>query len=363
MPPRVDPLVHAPARAPRRRLSCTGAKWPATVVIACAFAPAAGCGMGEDGHDRAGVRCLLVLNPHSRNGGSQRDALRDAVLGQGCELIGDTVDSEPAALAERLHAHGAGLRPGSDRILVAGGDGTVQRLLPALVDAPLPVGLVPLGTANDLARTLGLPDDIDGAVAVACRGRPVRIDVGRINDCLFANVASLGLGPQVTRRLSARLKQRIGILGYPKALLGAYRDTKPFRCRVKVDGGEPVTLRTVHVAIGNGRHYGGGATVDECASIDDGMLDLYALSPMPLWRFILRGPWLKYGRHRRVDGVRTLHGRRMVVDTSRRLRISADGELVGHTPATVEVLPGALRVMVPRAGDADGLSRARTVSA
>lgn len=292
-------------------------------------------------------RCLLVLNPRSRNGDMYADTLVGAIRAAGVGIFGDAPIAVDA-LPDLLRRHGASLQSSSDRILVGGGDGTINRLLPQLVAAGLPVGIVPLGTANDLARTLGLPDDPASAIAAALKGRVVRIDLGCVNGVLFANVASIGLGTKVAERLSARLKAHAGVLGYPGALLSAYRQARPFRCRVAVDGGPQRRMRAIHLSIGNGRHYGGGALIAEDAAIDDCRLDLYALSPMPLWRLLLQAPWLKRGQHRDLRDVRCLQGKRISVVTSRPLPVSADGEIVARTPADFEVLPGALAVLVPQ---------------
>jgi diacylglycerol kinase family enzyme len=193
-----------------------------------------------------------------------------------------------------------------------------------------------------------VPDKVPAAIQTALQGPVVRIDLGRVNGRLFANVASMGLGPKVTEKLSRELKQQLGILGYPMALSNAYRESRPFRCRITVDDFPERRLRALHLAIGNGRHYGGGATVFEDAAIDDHRLDLFSLSPMPLWRLLLVAPWVRRGRHREVNDVCSLHGRTMVVSTSRPLAVSADGEILARTPARFEVLSDALAVAVPR---------------
>jgi diacylglycerol kinase (ATP) len=300
-------------------------------------------------------RCLLVMNPHSRNGDSHVDTLVGAIHRAGAGLIGGTPVTADA-LQRGLDTLRADLQPDRDRILVSGGDGTINRVLPHLCELGVPLGILPMGTANDLARTLAIPDDPEAAVAIALRGTVVRIDLGRVNGELFANVASIGLGPKVTEKLSADLKKHLGVLGYPRAVLSAYAESKPFRCRISVDGGRERRLRSLHLAVGNGRFYGGGATVFEDAAIDDQRLDLYSLSPMPLWRLMWLAPWVKLGRHRQVEDVFTEHGTTIRISTSRELSVSADGEILTQTPAHFEVLPGALAVVVPGDHRAPGLN-------
>lgn len=322
---------------------------------------AAGSSSDEEQRPQADVghlplRVLLALNTRSRNGLEQADLLMEALHAAGVELIRDeplSVDRLPAFLRD----HRETLRPDSDRLLLGGGDGTINKMLPHLVEAGIALGIIPMGTANDLARTLGIPVDPQQAVEAAVRGRRVRIDLGRVNDCLFANVASIGLGPKVTERLTGEVKRRYGLLGYPRALLSAYRDTRPFRCHIRVDDEAEHHLRVIHLAIGNGRFYGGGAAVFEDAAIDDNRLDLYSLLPTPLWRLLQIGPWLKEGRHRELEEVHSLHGSRIQIRTSRELPVSADGEILTHTPASFDVLPRTLAVILPPDRDIPGITQ------
>lgn len=301
-------------------------------------------------------RCLLVVNPRSRNGDQNASELMTALQRQGVAVYNDApIDIEDlSALLRDSHDR---IQADSDRILLGGGDGTINQVLPDLVRAGLPMAIAPLGTANDLARTLGVPESPEEVAAMLVAGRVTRIDLGRVNDKLYANVASIGLGPRVTEALSQELKARLGVLGYPRALLAAYREIKPFVCRLRVDDGAEYRQRAIHLAVGNGRFYGGGAAVFEEAAIDDNRLDLYALAPIPLWRLLLVGPWLKDGRHRELQDVHITHGQRISVHTSRPLPISADGEILTHTPAEFEVLPRALPVVIPAGVSTTGLQR------
>jgi YegS/Rv2252/BmrU family lipid kinase len=234
-----------------------------------------------------------------------------------------------------------------DRVLIGGGDGTLHMALPALLGLEIPLGVLPLGTANDFANGLGIPVGVGDAVKVALEGRVVRVDVGRVDGTPFLNVASLGLGAKVTEHVSAELKARLGFLGYPRAMLGAYRKARPFRARIEVDDAPPRRMRCIHLAVGNGPRYGGGALIAEDARPDDGQLHLFALSPVPLWRLILMAPWLGLGRQRDLSEALTAKALRVRVQTSRPLPISADGEIVARTPATFDLLPSALAVLVP----------------
>jgi diacylglycerol kinase (ATP) len=285
---------------------------------------------------------LVVVNPRSRHGSEVFDTVVRAFTGFGERVIGGRTD-EPGALGETIRRRCLEV----DRVVIGGGDGTLNRAIPALLECGRPFGIIPLGTANDLARTLGLPQDVREAAEIIVQGGLGQIDVGCVNGKHFLNVASIGLGPKVTKHLSESMKARLGVLGYLRALLSAYRECEPFRACLVVDG-QFQRVRSIHIGVGNGRHYGGGATVFEGAAIDDGRLDVFSLSSRPFWQLVLLAPWLNKGRHHVLEAVELLHGETVTVETKPRMVVSADGELLTNTPAQFQVVPKALTVFVPR---------------
>lgn len=235
-----------------------------------------------------------------------------------------------------------------DLVILAGGDGTMNAAAEALLETGRPLGILPMGTGNDLARTLAIPLDLRAACDVILEGRRHAVDVGRVNGKLFFNVAGMGLSVEVARRLTPAYKRRWGVLAYALASWQAIRNFRSFRAEIRCDG-RTVRLKSVQIAVGNGRHYGGGMTVDADAAIDDGRLHLYSIKPRQLWRYLLMLPALRAGRQRGWPGVLTLSGRSIDIATRRRKPINTDGELTTYTPAHFDVLPAALSVVVPRA--------------
>jgi len=152
------------------------------------------------------MKCVLLLNPQSRSADEAAPVIRRGLERAGATLAGGE-PKLPQQLAQVLAENdGAPV----DRILVAGGDGTLNKSLPALLEASLPVAILPLGTANDLAHSLGIPLETAAALDVALSGRIERIDVASVNGSPFLNVATIGLGPQVTQHLTSELKARLG---------------------------------------------------------------------------------------------------------------------------------------------------------
>jgi YegS/Rv2252/BmrU family lipid kinase len=235
----------------------------------------------------------------------------------------------------------------TDLLVLGGGDGTMHTAAPALIETGVTLGILPLGTANDLARSLGIPPDPVDAARVLLEGERRQIDLGEVNGRPFFNVASIGLSVEVTRELTGDLKRRWGRLAYAIASWRALPRARPFSAEIICDG-QVHKVRTLQVAIGNGRHYGGGMVVEEGAAFNDGVLHLYSLEfERALWLALLI-PAMRKGRQGKWRQVRTASCTEAEIRTRRPRTINADGELVSRTPARLRILRKAVAVMVPR---------------
>jgi YegS/Rv2252/BmrU family lipid kinase len=272
------------------------------------------------------MRALLILNERSRRGSREGAAVCRALEGCGVDCRRDPGDQAEAVIA-------------------AGGDGTVIGAIPLALERGVPLGIVPLGTFNDLARTLGVPFEGAQACGVIAAGNTRTIDVGRVNGCYFVNEASIGVSARIARRQTPEVKQRFGAFGVISTTLQTLRDIRPFFAEIAYDA-TAERCRTVQVTIANSARFGGVIERHD-AAIDDGWLDLYSVEPRN-WldafalvrKIILQDPTSG-------EVLRTRRSTRFHVRTHRPHRISADGEPAGHTPAVFEVLPKALRVFVP----------------
>ncbi|HET6757505.1 MAG TPA: lipid kinase, partial [Burkholderiales bacterium] len=234
-----------------------------------------------------GKRALLIVNEKSRAADRELSEGVALLKASGLALIRDST----SAIADSIRHH----RNSIDLVILGGGDGTLHSAASALVEAKLPLGIVPLGTANDLARTLAIPQLPLEAFRVIAQGRLREIDVGKVNGIYFFNVANIGLGVGVTRELSSEIKRRWGVLAYSRGVARALKAHRPFSVRIICDGASE-TLRTIQVAVGNGRHYGGGMTIDNQAQLDDSLLHVYSVEPTPWWRLAGVALALKHGR-------------------------------------------------------------------
>lgn len=293
------------------------------------------------GRRRPVGRLLVLVNPGARSGAAFESGMLDALVEGGLEPV-----VEPCGAADEVSPRIVDRAGEVVGVVVAGGDGTLNAAAAGLVATGLPLGILPLGTANDLARTLGIPAAPAEAAKVIAGGALRRIDLGEVNGHFFFNVASIGLAAELTRQLTREHKRRWGRLAYALTALRVMTGMRPFRAEVISAEGR-TRVRTLQISVGNGRHYGGGLTVEETADIDDGRLDLYSLEVGSVWRLLRMAGDIKRGSHGTWHDVRTTRGERFEIRTHRPRPVSCDGELITTTPARFTVRPGAIAVFTP----------------
>ena len=286
-------------------------------------------------------KALLLVNQHSRKGQNLLSQATVKLQALGFDLIVESTNRADE-ISDTIRRH----QNQVELVIVGGGDGTLNCAIEGLIDTKLPLGILPMGTANDLARTLGIPTDLSAACQLIASGKVRLIDLGWVNGQHFFNVASLGLSVQITQRLTKDVKQRWGVLAYAFTALQTIWESRPFRAEIKVNN-QSFNVKTIQIAIGNGRYYGGGMTVAEDATIDDRRLDLYSLETKHWWEIIALLPAIRQGNHNSWPNVRALHAQEIEINTSKRRPINTDGEITTHTPAKFRVIPQALAVVAP----------------
>lgn len=286
-------------------------------------------------------KALLLINQHSRKGKNLFSQATAKLQALGLELIVES-NNHPHELSAIIKSY----QNLVELVIIGGGDGTLNAAIEGLIDTQLPLGILPMGTANDLARTLGIPTSLSAACQVIASGKVRRIDLGWVNGQHFFNVASLGLSVQITERLTKEVKQRWGILAYAFTALQVIWKSRIFRAEIHANN-KIVYVKTIQIAIGNGRYYGGGMTIAEDATIDDRRLDLYSLETNNWWEIIALFPAMRQGNHAIWSNVRTLEAEEIDVYTTKSQAINTDGEITTHTPAKFRVIPKALIVIAP----------------
>ena len=284
---------------------------------------------------------LLLVNRHARQGQKRYEEAINCLHQLGLKIITESTEN-PTQLGELIRHYQQEI----NLVIVGGGDGTLNAAVEAIVDTQLTLGILPLGTANDLARTLGIPNSIPQACEIIANGKLRRIDLGSVNGKYFFNVASLGLSVNITQQLTKEIKQRWGILAYAAIAFQVIWKSRPFSAEIQIHG-ESTLVKTVQIAVGNGRYYGGGMAIVHDAAIDDQRLDLYSLEIDHWWQIIPLLPAMREGKHINWPNVRALQGQEITVYTSKPHSINTDGEITTHTPATFRVIPQAITVLVP----------------
>ncbi|WP_426607390.1 lipid kinase [Pantoea anthophila] len=284
---------------------------------------------------------LLLINPRSRKGRAAASRARTLLTQAGITLL-QPAEEESRSYRELIAAYAHRI----DAVIVGGGDGTLNAAAPGVMQTGLPLGILPLGTANDFARTLGIPATLEQAVQIITDGQLRAVDLGEVNQHLFLNVSSIGFSAELARNLTAESKKRWGVGGYALAALRLLRQSRPFSATL-IHEEQRTPIRTVQVSVGNGRFYGGGMTVEARAAPDDGLLDVYSLEVRHSWQLIALLPFLRRGTQGRWRNVRTFSTTALTIETRRPHYINADGEIIGQTPAHFRLIAGAIQVYAP----------------
>jgi YegS/Rv2252/BmrU family lipid kinase len=287
-------------------------------------------------------RALLIINRHARKGKQYFAQVVDVLHDLEFECTTIPLKSTEQ-LIQDIQRYGKQV----DLVIIGGGDGTLNGIVDILVELQLPLGILPLGTANDLARTLSIPLSITAACQVIADGYLKPIDLGWVNGKHFFNVASLGLGVKITQKLTKGAKRRWGVFAYIATAIKVLSQTRPFHADIIVNG-EATRVKTIQIAVGNGRYYGGGMTIAADATIDDRRLDLYSLGLEHWWQIFPLLKTFPKGEHGLLPWVQTWSGEEIEIRTRKEHTINTDGELTKVTPAVFRVIPQALDVFVPQ---------------
>jgi YegS/Rv2252/BmrU family lipid kinase len=233
--------------------------------------------------------------------------------------------------------------------VVMSGDGLIGAIGGALAGSETPLGVVPGGRGNDLARVLGIPTDPAGAVEVLLDGHARRIDVGEANGRRFLGIASTGFDAEANQ-LANETSWLRGNLVYAYSGVRTLLGWKPARFSLRV-GEERLRFTGFSVAAANSRAYGGGMLLAPDADLADGELDIVTIASVGKLRFLANLPKVFKGTHVELDEVRVFRASRIELSASRPFRVYADGEHLTDLPASLRVLPRALSIIVPRRGE------------
>ncbi len=302
------------------------------------------------------MNTVFLVNPASGNGATGKRwpelAHRAASLG----LAGEALFSErPGHLIELA---GRAADEGADLLVAVGGDGTLNEVVNGVLrskERP-ELATIPLGTGMDFVRTHGIPSSFDDAVRTAANGTAREIDAGRVSyrawdgteqERFYANVGSVGMSGAVAQRANGMSKALGGKVTFFVALTQVFLRWKNTEVTVELENGEIHTGRMHDVIVANGQWHGGAMWLAPEARPDDGLFDIVLIGDVNKMDFITTAPKLYKGKHLAHPKVDLLRSARVRVDAIEHLPIELDGEQVGTTPVTFEIVPLALRVRVP----------------
>ncbi|WP_449414612.1 lipid kinase [Ochrobactrum teleogrylli] len=285
-------------------------------------------------------RALLIVNPNARNGKGFGGAMRTELERGGLELFehqpreGETISD--VISRERDH----------DLVVIGGGDGSLNAAAKGLMETRMPLAILPLGTANDFARTVGIPADPVEAARQIATYKVHPIDLGEVNGHLYFNVASIGFSAELAQQLSADAKKKWGKLGYGIVAARILMRSELFTAYLEHDG---ITekIKTLQVSVGNGKFYGSGMAVEKDAAIDDGKLDFYSLEVDHWWHLLRLLPSLRRGTQSKWNDVRAFPTTEVIIRTKKPRAVNTDGELSTWTPAHFKLHRQAINALIP----------------
>jgi len=293
------------------------------------------------------MKALVIVAPTIHTGTREklRAALHDRFGAAGFAY--EWVDIQPGCLVAELV--GERLREGFDCAVAAGGDGTVSAVAHALVGGTVPLGIVPAGTGNLVARELGIPLDTEAAVGVlACSRNTRRLDVMRMGGDTYLLNTGVGINAEVVRRTSRLGKNLFGLFAYVGTAVWKVLQARPRRMEITVDGARHVYEATDVLISNCGALAKGLHPHSPDIRPDDGQLDVCVIcmkTPLEYpWYYLLKSLRLRHAN-------RIIYGfaakQRVTVRCNVPLTVQADGDIIGTTPVTIDVLPRALNVIVP----------------
>lgn len=299
------------------------------------------------------MRVILILNPSS---GSSPMAVHEGTIEDIREHIlaslrtndiepevYETTEEDPGTeMAKKAAAEGA------DIVIAAGGDGTLHAVAGGLIGTNSKLGIIPMGTMNNIAHSLEIPRDIEKACEIIARGRTSLIDVGLINGNIFLEVSGIGL--EAALFPAAEEIKSLGFISTLKGIVGGLRTLfafQPTQFRAVFDGKRQQRFRAVQISVCNSPYYGAQFRFAPNAVMDDGFLDVLIYRNFSKFEYLRHALSISQGR--RVLGLQVSQRKikSLQVDAAHPVEIHADGVQKGHTPASITIRSGVLRVQVP----------------
>ncbi|MEY2585814.1 MAG: diacylglycerol kinase [Verrucomicrobiota bacterium] len=289
----------------------------------------------------------VILNPSAGSAAGLDDIVTRIGRLRGAEIRLTSKPGSAARLAKTA------LRKGRELIIAAGGDGTLNEVINGIGEnlGDAAVGLIPLGTGNDFARTIGVPADIEEAIDLIRAGETRPVDLVRVtSDAVryFVNVSAGGFSGLVNEKLTAEMKKTWGPLAYLRSAAAALPELRGYQTTLAFDNTESLRIELYNVVVANGRYVAGGTLIAPDASIDDGLLDIVLIPKRPATELAVLAAQVALGTHLSSETIVFRRASKLTVNSSPGMWFNVDGELVGNEPARFEILSRALRFIAPK---------------
>jgi YegS/Rv2252/BmrU family lipid kinase len=294
---------------------------------------------------RGRTALAVIVNPFAGGGRAGRE-LHNVRAAR--ERLGLPHRVEPTRSLDHARELAAAAVMAGERAVAFGGDGLIAAVAEAVARADGVLGILPGGRGNDLARALDIPLDPAEACTILAHGTISRLDLGQVGSRTFIGIASCGFD-SVANRIANQTTLIRGNLVYAYGALRALAGWRPATFNVRIDDGETREVTGFTVAVANSNYYGGGMMLAPTADLQDGQLDVVIIKDMRTLRFLRLLPSVFRGAHVRAPEVETIRARTVEISASRPFEMFADGDPIAELPATVRVLGGAVRAILPAA--------------
>ena len=290
------------------------------------------------------MKIVILLNPTAGRGKARKLLKRALEVFRERQVHFEVRESQSAEHLTELAGAAIGEKP--DLIVSAGGDGTHHYVLNGLYRSGIPLGLLPLGTGNDFAVGLGMPIEGHAAAASLLGGHVREIDLAQAGAAVYGCIAGVGFDSTVTRYANEHVQWLNGSLAYPWSILCCIREYRPQQLEILADDSS-YSGEVLFAVVGNNASYGGGIKLTPRAKLDDGLLDICVVPYLGRLELLRWVPRAYRGEHLNHPRIKYFQARKITLRSAGQMELFGDGEFLQQLPASVEVLPRALRVIAP----------------
>ena len=291
------------------------------------------------------MKLIILLNPSAGRNKAGREVRKALEIFRAAGARFELRESRSARHLLELAQQAREEKP--DVVVSAGGDGTHHYVINGIYGSGIPLGLLPIGSGNDFVKGVGVPLDLRSAAAVLLDGRVREIDLARVGPAVYACIAGVGFDSVVTRYANERVRRMGGSWAYAWAILRCLKFYRPEPLELISDG-QNFSGEVLFAVVGNNVSYGGGLKLTPRAKLDDGWLDVCIVPYIPKLELLRWLPRAYRGEHLAHPRILYFQARKVALKTTSHLELFGDGEFMQELPATIDVAPRALRVVVPK---------------